>query len=628
MRQLLELEQQEEKQLFLDRIGRFNVHERVKQGITWYPISIADWYFDSLDKLVIEIERVAHSDIPHEFNTGRIVSVFSNKENNAEARASGTIVSMRGNIAKVVMNCDDFEDWMKTGKVGMDLLYDETSFKEMKHALKALEKTENRRLQHLLDVVYSDKKPEQKAQHPIALPHLNSSQLAALNNCMAQQEIAIIHGPPGTGKTTTLLDVIEKSLETNAQILVTAPSNNAVDLLVEKLDQRGINVLRIGNPARINDHIQELSLSWQITRHADFSLIKKMKKQSAELRNMASKYKRNFGPSEREQRKALFNEAWKLQKDAQQIEDYISSDLLENAQVIATTLVASANQAIRDRRYPLCIIDEASQALEPASWIPIMRSEKVIMAGDHQQLPPTVKSFEADKAGLSKSLFETCMEKLKVDVMLTTQYRMNEQIMHFSSGKFYQNELQAHHSVARHSLDVESPVIEFVDTAGCSFDEETENKTNGTAGSLSNFHEADLLWKHFYALFQHLQNNSYPLEKLSVGLISPYKAQVELLKKQLAEFPFPKDKISINTIDGFQGQERDIIYISLVRSNDRNEIGFLKDYRRMNVALTRARKKLVVVGDSATIANDHFYNSFVAYAEAQGGYKTAWEFLY
>jgi superfamily I DNA and/or RNA helicase len=625
----LALEQAEEKQLFLDRIGRYNINERIKQGITWYPISIAEWYFDNLDKLVIEVERVNNLDQPHEFGTGRLVSMFSNKDGvGDDAQATGIITSMRGNRAKIVMQCDDLEDWMKTGRIGIDLLYDETSFKEMEFALKVLEKTENRRLQHLLDVIYGDKKPEINDHHNFELGNLNKSQNEALNNCLAQNDIAIIHGPPGTGKTTTLLDVIEKSLATEEQILVTAPSNNAVDLLVEKLHERGIKVLRVGNPARINSHIQEHSLSWKITQHQDFSLIKKMKKQSAEFRNMASKYKRNFGYSEREQRKALFDEAWKLQKDAQQIEDYITNDLIENAQVIATTLVGSSAHMIRNRKYSLCIIDEASQALEPASWIPIIRSDKVIMAGDHQQLPPTVKSFEADKGGLSKSLFETCIEKLDVSVMLGTQYRMNEHIMHFSSNEFYEKGLEAHESVASHSLDIDSPVVEFVDTAGCSFDEESANKNAKTSGSLFNFHEADLLWKHIYGLYEHLKNNNYPFNDLTCGIISPYKGQVEHLKKQLSEFPFPTKNISINTVDGFQGQERDIIYISLVRSNDSNEIGFLKDYRRMNVALTRARKKLVVIGDSSTIANDKFYNSYIEYVESTGGYSTAWEYLY
>lgn len=630
LQNLLRLEQKEEKEQFLNRIGKFNVKERALQGISWYPLSINDWYYDKGERLVIEVERMSNLDKAHDFNTGRLVSFFSNKEGvSEEAQTTGTILSMRGNQAKIVLRADSFEDWMKTGKLGLDLLYDETSFKEMEHALKVLSIADEPRLQSLVDIIYGNKASSMHERPVFELKSLNPHQNTALQNCLAQEDVAIIHGPPGTGKTTTVIGLVAQLLKQHSQILVTAPSNNAVDLLVEKLSEKGINVLRIGNPARINQHIQERSLSWKVTQHTDFSLIKKMKKQSQEFRNMAGKYKRNFGPTEREQRKSLFDEAWKLQKDAQQIEDYITSDLIENAQVIACTLVGAGMHLIRDRRYPVCVIDEASQALEPASWIPITKSRKVIMAGDHKQLPPTVKSYEAEKQGLAVSLFEKCIEKLDVDVMLTEQYRMNEAIMQFSSEQFYQGNLQANTGVAKHSLGLDdAPIIEFVDTAGCGFDEEHEKTRSKHVGSLFNFHEAHILWKHFYELMQSLQEAQKPIEDFSIGLISPYKGQVEHLKKQLTDFPFPQQNISINTVDGFQGQERDIVYISLVRSNDRNDIGFLKDYRRMNVALTRARKKLVVVGDSATVGNDSFYNAMLEYIESNGAYKTAWEYLY
>lgn len=630
LQQLLRLEQQEEKEQFLTRIGKYNVKERAQQGITWYPLSLNDLYYDKAERLIVEVERASNLDKAHDFNTGRLVSFFSNKEGvDEDAQTTGTILSMRGNMAKVVLRTDHFEDWMKTGKLGLDLLYDETSFKEMEHALKVLSVAEDPRLQSLIDIVYSTKESSTRELPSFSVPSLNQSQNEALHNCLQQEEVAIIHGPPGTGKTTTVIGLVSQLLKEHSQILVTAPSNNAVDLLVEKLHAQGVNVLRIGNPARINQHIQELSLSWKVTQHTDYSLIKKMKKQSYELRNMAGKYKRNFGYEEREQRKALFDEAWKLQKDAQRIEDYITNDLIENAQVIACTLVGAGMHLIRDRRYPVCIIDEASQALEPASWIPISKSHKVIMAGDHKQLPPTVKSYEAEKKGLAVSLFEKCIEKLDVDIMLTEQYRMNQSIMQFSSEQFYEGNLIANQAVAEHSLELpEHGVVEFVDTAGCGFDEEQEKTKSKHVGSLFNFHEADVLWKHFYELMQNLRDSGKEVENYSCGLISPYKGQVEQLKKQLSEFPFPTKNISINTVDGFQGQERDIIYISLVRSNDRNEIGFLKDYRRMNVALTRARKKLVIIGDSATIGSDSFYTSMLEYVEEKGSYRTAWEYLY
>lgn len=627
---LIELEQEEEKRLLAEIIGRHSIQDRVTRGLTWYPLSIHDWYFDRAERLVVEVERVRNHDTPHEFNTGRLVSIFSNREGADDTNEeTGVITSIRGNQAKVVLKCDEVPEWLRLGKAGMDLLYDETSFREMKRAVVDLMKVERGRPKELLEALIGEREPVFGKEENTEANHLNESQNEALHKALAARDVAIVHGPPGTGKTTTLIEIIKKTLDTNNQVLVCAPSNNAVDLLVEKLTGEKIKALRIGNPARINSHIQEHTLSQKITQHADFSLIKKMKKQSQELRNMASKYKRSFGHAERQQRKALYDEAWKLRKDAFEIEDYITSDLIESAQVIACTLVGSANQAIKDRRYPVCIIDEASQALEPATWIPILRSDKVIMAGDHQQLPPTVKSFEAARQGLSTSLFEMCMNQLDVDVMLSTQYRMNEKIMAFSSQEFYDDALEAHPTVANHTLgEVGLPVIEFLDTAGCGFDEESARKDSKSTGSLQNSHEADLLLKHLYGLYEGLENEKVNWKNLSCGIISPYKGQVELLKGLIGDFPYKSNRLAVNTVDGFQGQERDIIYISLVRSNDRNEIGFLKDYRRMNVAITRARKKLVIVGDSATIGNDSFYSSFISYAENIDGYKSAWELLY
>lgn len=630
MLDLLQLEQEEEKTQMLQRISKHSVKDRVAQGVSWYPLYINDWYFDKAERLIIEVERTKNTDDAHDFNTGSLVAIFSNKETATdEEQVTGIILSIRGNQAKVAMHCDDFEDWMKTGRLGMNLLYDETSFNEMKRAIKVLTHTENPIHQKFLDIIYGTKTPEFNTGFELkSSPKLNDSQNEALRKALAAQDIAIVHGPPGTGKTTTILQVIEHALATEKQILVTAASNNAVDLLVEKLSAKGIKVLRIGNPARINPHIQEFSLSQQISQHPDFSLIKKMKKQSSEFRNMASKYKRSFGYSEREQRKALYDEAWKLQKDAIQIEEYITSDLIENAQVIAATLVGCTHHSIRDKVYPIAFIDEAGQALEAATWIPILKSHKVIMAGDHQQLPPTVKSFEAAKQGLDKSLFEICMNKLSVDVMLDTQYRMHQNIMGFSNQQFYDNNLIADGLVKNHSIFSQDQALVFVDTAGCGFEEENMRKYSSNSGSLQNYHEADLLFKHLFELHNSIIENKVNWSDLSIGLISPYKAQVNLLKEMVKDFPHNHANFAINTVDGFQGQEKDIIYISLVRSNDDNEIGFLKDYRRMNVALTRARKKLVVIGDSATLGNNKFYADFLEYVEKNGQYASAWEFLY
>ncbi|MCB0738368.1 MAG: AAA family ATPase, partial [Bacteroidetes bacterium] len=550
---LIKIEREEEKIQLAEIIGKHSVHDRVKQGLTWYPLHIHDWYFDKAERLVVEVEQNQKSLVNSEFGTGRLVSFFTNQQAvNDNQNVTGVITSMRGNQAKVVLNCDDMPDWFRMGKLGMDLLYDETSFKEMKLALEQLLTLERGRTKELVEILLGERKPNFSSKEVAQVQSLNQSQNLALQNAIHAQDIAIIHGPPGTGKTTTLIEVIKELLVENSQILVCAPSNNAVDLLVEKLYKASIKVLRIGNPARINQHIQDFSLSQQVSQHPDFGLIKKMKRQSQEFRNMASKYKRQFGHAERQQRKALYDEAWKLQKEAFAIEDYISESLIEGTQVIACTLVGAANISIKDRKYPVCVIDEASQALEPACWIPILRSDKVIMAGDHQQLPPTVKSNEADKLGLSVSLFEQCMQQLDVDVMLSTQYRMNKKIMQYSSQVFYNNQLEASETIAEHHLGVaDLPIFEFVDTAGCGFDEEA-GKAGNTKTSLQNSHEADLLFKHLFGLYEHLEANKINWKNLSCGIISPYKGQVEYIKELLEDFPFASKNMSVNTVDGFQ----------------------------------------------------------------------------
>jgi superfamily I DNA and/or RNA helicase len=627
LRQLIRLEQDEERQWFANRMDGMSMRQRIEQGLTWYPLSIADWYFDAREKLVMEVERVKDQHLPHEFNVGRLVALFG-QQSNPPQRTTGVVMAVRGNMLKLSLHADDMEEWMKAGKLGLDVLHDEKSYQEMDRVLRSLKKTENRQLQRLLQVVYGQEKAKKGDAPTLAPNQLNPAQNQALANCLAQEELAIVHGPPGTGKTTTVVEVVKHLVATGQKILVTAPSNNAVDLLVEKLAERDIRVLRVGNPARINEVIQTHSLGHRVTQHPDYGLIKKLKQQSAQYRNMASKYRRQYGPEERQQRKALFDEAWKLQKDAQQIEDYIIESMVSDAQVIATTLVGCTHPAIAHLRFPVCVVDEAAQALAPATWIPMVRADKTILAGDHCQLPPTVKSLQAQQQGLAHSLFEHLMDTQDISVMLETQYRMNLGIMGFPSTYFYHNRLEAHSMVAHRKLEAEGPEFEFIDTAGCSFDEDGGETGQGNTGSLSNHHEADLVWKHLYMLAESLTAQGIGLNRYSCAIISPYKAQVNKLMEWLGEFPFPKDRLAINTIDGFQGQERDIVYISLVRSNGRNEIGFLKDYRRMNVAMTRARRKLVVVGDSATLAKDPFYAKMITHVEELGGYCSAWEYLY
>jgi predicted DNA helicase len=411
--------------------------------------------------------------------------------------------------------------------------------------------------------------------------------------------------------------------QTNKQILVCAPSNTAVDLLTEKLHLEGVQVLRVGNPARINERLMAHTLDAKMQEHAMNKEAKKLKKQAQEYKHLANKYKRNFGKEEREQRKLLLTEASKIMKEVGNIEQYIIDDLLGKAQVIAATLVGANNYMIRNLRYDTIIIDEAGQALEPACWIPILKAKKVVMAGDHCQLPPTIKSYEAAKKGLSTTLLEKCVALHPEAVtLLHEQYRMNTQIMAYSSEVFYENQLQAHVSVAHQTLFEQDTPLNFVDTAGCSFDEKLE----GT--STTNPEEASLLVKHLSAFVEELLPY-YTMETFpSIAIIAPYKKQVSILKDYVENAPVLLPWlafIDVNTVDSFQGQERDIVYISMTRSNSNAEIGFLADIRRMNVAMTRARKKLVVIGDSATLAHHPFYGNFITYAEKIAGYTSAWE---
>lgn len=461
---------------------------------------------------------------------------------------------------------------------------------------------------------------------PYINSQLNDSQQAAVNKILQANELAIVHGPPGTGKTTTLVQAIKAILSReHGQVLVVAPSNTAVDLLSEKLAAENMEVLRVGNPARVSDQLMSLTLDSKMSGHSAMKEIKKMKQRAAEFKNMAHKYKRNFGKAEREQRKALFEEAHKIMKDVGNTEQYIIDDLLRKADVITATLVGSNHYTVRNQKYHTVVIDEAGQALEPACWIPILKARKVVLAGDHCQLPPTIKSDEAARGGLGTTLLEKCVSLFPGAVtLLEEQYRMHKHIMGYSSQVFYENKLKAHRSVEERRLfDTDTPIL-FVDTAGCGFEEKNDGN------SISNPEEAALLYRHLEQLTgvisDHYTAENFP----TVAIISPYSQQVmilqDLLQHQQALAPY-LDKITVNTIDSFQGQERDIVYISMTRSNADNKIGFLSEIRRMNVAMTRARKKLVVIGDSATLSRLPFYEGFIGYAESLGNYQSAWEYM-
>jgi len=619
---LLNKEKEEDRSAYLKLTENTSAADRRAQGLTWYPIAIRNTEPGRGDYISVEVERTTHQDLSHQLRFGVPAALFSNHDPQKD-RLEGTITYQGGNRLKITLYAEELPDWARDGKLGIDLLFDNNSYDEMFKAIKQASALGEKKEGRLVNILTGNTSPVFTEQvQSLNSSRLNTSQLAAVNKIIAAQDLAIVHGPPGTGKTTTLVQAIcLLARQTHKQILVVAPSNTAVDLLSEKLADEGLNVLRIGNPNRVSDKLVSLTLDSKMAEHADNKLIRTLKKQASAYKDMAHKYKRSFGKSERDQRKALFNEAHKIMKDVANTEQHIIDDLVSKAQVITATLVGSNHYTIREVKFETVVVDEAGQALEPACWIPILKAQKVILAGDHLQLPPTIKSNDAARAGLSTTLLEKCVAlHPEAVVLLDEQYRMNEAIMSFSSREFYSNQLKAHASVATRLLFNGDTPVTFIDTAGAGFEEQQA----GT--STYNPDEAVLLFKHLNRLVSEID----PTDKFpSIAIISPYKEQIRVLTEQLQTNPdlMPYiDYIAVNTIDSFQGQERDVVYISLVRSNANGEIGFLADIRRMNVAMTRARKKLVVIGDSATLTRLKFYADFVEYAEKLGGYQSAWEY--
>jgi ATP-dependent RNA/DNA helicase IGHMBP2 len=619
---LLQLEQKEDRQQYEKQMANTTVHQRRTNGIAWYPIAIKNTEPIAGDYISVTVERTTNLEDPHQLRFGMPAVLFSNKFDAATEKIQGVIAFCKGNTLRINLYIDELPDWARQGKLGIDLLFDENSYKEMFSAIKesAKQTEDNNRL---LQILTQKKEATFNTEEIYKIPtSLNSFQKAAIEKIVNANQLAIVHGPPGTGKTTTLVHAIEALLRQGAKkILVATPSNVAVDVISERLASRGIQVTRMGNPVRIGEHLQALTMDSKMQLHATNKDIKKLKKQAAEFKDMAHKYKRKFGKDERDQRKLLFTEAHNILKDVERLEKYIIKDIVDNTQVVTATLVGCNQYSIAHLTYDVVVIDEAGQAIEPACFIPILKTQKLILAGDHCQLPPTIKSYEAAKQGLEKTLLEKCINRHpSAVVLLQEQYRMHTSIMQFSSTQFYNNQLQAHTSVAQHLLfDHDLPFL-FIDTAGCGFEEKVE----GT--QISNPEEGNLLLKHFIQFTETLVGE----ENFSAAIISPYKQQVYYLQECIPSNFVTNSKLttlSVNTIDSFQGQEKDIVYISLVRSNEEASIGFLSDVRRMNVAMTRARKKLVIVGDSATLSSHPFYDKLISYSQSIYSYESAWSFI-
>jgi ATP-dependent RNA/DNA helicase IGHMBP2 len=630
MKALLEIERDEDLRLYREQFLRVNLDKRKKNGVTWHPLKIVNEEIGTGELLHLEVERTSHLDKPHQFTAGKNVGIFTASDETI-AEVTGTIKTVSRNSMKIVMHAEELPDWCYEGKLGLNIQFDDNTYNEMQKALDRVAEAEHNRTAELREIIEGVIDPAfDKKDDRVSVQRLNKSQNDALRHVLSVRDVGVIHGPPGTGKTTTLVQAIRLTVQTEKQVLVCAPTNSAVDLLAEKLDKEGVNVIRLGHPARISDDLIRTSLDGKVSASPYFAEIKMLRKKAEEYFSMAGKFKRVLGRGDVKQRGEYYAEARNCLKEARQLEDYIVDDLLRAAEVICCTPVTSTFKALARKRFNTLFFDEASQALEPMIWIPLLRCRRLILSGDHFQLPPVVKSITARKGGLDETILDRCIELKGTVAMLTRQYRMNNVIMGFSNQYFYGGKLEADESVASHALANDSEhyldsSIEFIDTAGCGFDEQQNPETL----SYANPREGEILYKHLSQLLAHYSAHD-KLAAIHIGIISPYKEQREWLSSNRESFE-PDDRkvasLSIKTIDGFQGEERDVIYISLVRSNETQEIGFLNDLRRMNVAITRARKKLVVIGDSATIGATPFYKAFLEYCERHGIYRTAWEWI-
>ena len=670
-RTLLQLEYYTEKEAFRKLTEQMGMQRKVKRGDAWFPLQVGKSFYNSLNQTAIEVFRTSDQDIEHNFEFGRPVMFFMVKkmgknenqgntalqqpENASDANHKVQNSNLKGQSIKyfsftgtvsyvdgdrMVVTVPDsaplLELQQSTDPIGVQLSFDETSYKLMFEALDRVMKAKNNRLAYLRDLFYSHQKAGRFSFEPMKFPWLNPTQERAVNEVLWAKDVAIVHGPPGTGKTTTLVEAINETLMRESQVLVCAQSNMAVDWISEKLVDRGINVLRIGNPTRVNDKMLGFTYERRFESHADYPQLWAIRKAIRELRKNRKKGSENY-----------HQKMDRLKSRAAEIELRINAELFGEARVIACTLVGSAHHLLEGMKFGTLFIDEAAQALEAACWIPMRRASRVILAGDHCQLPPTVKSIAALRAGLGKTLMERIAEnKPEVVTLLKIQYRMNDEIMRFSSDWFYGGKVESAPQIKYRSvLDYDHPIT-WIDTSNEENQitiegEDAPEDSASTSSSVSaanqnsdlnfkeqfvgesfgriNKAEAELTLLTLAEYFTKIGKRCVLEERIDVGIISPYRAQVQYLKKLIKKYEFFKPYrrlISVNTVDGFQGQERDVILISLVRSNDEGQIGFLKDLRRMNVAMTRARMKLIILGNKDTMTKHPFYKKLWEYVEA------------
>ena len=611
---LLRQEFDYEKEQFREQTERAGIYRRIQQGLCWYPIRTGRSYYNSLNQLVVEIFRTESPEIEHNFEYGRPVCFFQAKADNRITYLpfSAVIRYVEDDKMVVVMpSAAALTELTTSSELGVQLYFDETSYKTMFQALTATMQAKGNRLAYLRDVLLGKTPVSHRTLYPVRFPWLNRSQEEAVNHLLTEKEVAIVHGPPGTGKTTTLVEAIHETLHRENQVLVCAQSNTAVDWIAEKLADRGIPVLRIGNPTRVNDKMLSFTYERKFEAHPDYAELWSIRKAIREI--LASFRKKSGG-----ERDTARNRLSRLRFRATELEVKIDNELFAEARVVACTLVGSANRVLMNRNFSSLFIDEAAQALEAACWIAIGKADRVILAGDYHQLPPTIKCMAAARGGLDKTLMQkVAANKPEVVSLLKIQYRMHEDIMRFPSAWFYHNQLESDASVKyRGILQYDTPVV-WYDTEKCGFEEEQLSESM----SRLNKKEAELLIGKLQEYILKIGKERILEEQIDFGLISPYRSQVHyirgLIKRNSFFKPFRK-LITVHTVDGFQGQERDVILISLVRANESGKIGFLHDLRRMNVAITRARMKLILLGDASTLVHHKFYKALYEYIDSHG----------
>ena len=606
---MLQKEYEYEKELYRQQTREAGIPKRIQQGVCWFPVKLGADRYNSLNQLTVEVTRTETEETEHSFEYGCPVCFFriSADRQIRYFNFSAVISYVQDNKMVVVLPGPQvLPELVVTGELGVQLYFDDTSYKTMFAALREVAEAKGNRTARLREVLLGKAPALRRETGPVRFPWLNASQEKAVNQVLCAKEVAVVHGPPGTGKTTTLVEAVYETLHRENQVMVSAQSNTAVDWIAEKLVDRGIPVLRIGNPTRVNDKMLAFTYERRFEAHSDYPELWQIRKT---IREMTGRLRK----SGREDRERLHNQLTKLRVRATGLEIRIDTELFTEARVIACTLVGAASRVLERKRFSSLFIDEAAQAIEAACWIAISRADRVILAGDHCQLPPTIKCIEAARGGLGRTLLEkVVLHKPETVSLLKIQYRMHEDIMRFPSRWFYHDELEAAPEVKyRGILDFDTPAS-WIDTSELDLQEKAVAEGTGRL----NTGEAELLVRELKNYMERIGIRRILEEHIGFGVISPYRAQVHYLRHLLKKEPFFRPcrrLITVHTVDGFQGQERDVIMISLVRANEKGQIGFLRDLRRMNVAITRARMKLLILGEAVTLTRHPFYRELYEY---------------